>query len=162
MTTSDNFDWCSDPAVILHEQPPIAVYTNESGAIILRMGGDVIQNYDQIIIIRPENALAIVGAILRAADMGDVELSRKLFDMPYGAGYEDVELPPALTGGDDNSGSLPREPKDPTAAERMRRYRNKHRNDDRNDDRNGVTGRSGAGQNGVREELPLGDQGVAS
>lgn len=44
-------------------------------------------------------------------------------------GYEDVEVPtrPEVLVADEKPRS-----KDPTAAERMRRYRNKHRNDDRN------------------------------
>lgn len=168
MTSNDDFDWCGDPAVILHEQPPIAIYTNESGAIVLRMGGDVIGNEDQVVIVRSENALAIVGAILRAADMGHVELSRKLFDMPYGAGYEDVELPPAreyraLASDAGASASVTQaEAEKPKAAplsnaERQRRFKEKRRAEAAaGNDGNDGNGSAVTEGDGMRpDELPL-------
>jgi len=75
MSTPDDFDWFADPAVVLHEQPPIAVYTNATGAIVIRMGGDIIMNYDQTVIVLPENAVELCRAILAEAGL-DVELVR--------------------------------------------------------------------------------------
>jgi len=151
MTSDDDFDWCSDPTVVLPEQPPLAVYTNGHGGIVIRMGGDVIQNYDQVVIIRPENALGLCRAILAEAGI-DVELVR-------GAAVGTTDKPAPLM----LSKSAPL-----SNAERQRRFKEKQRRaeaagnggNDGGNDGNSSAVTDGDGQTWP-DELPLG-QGVAN
>jgi len=101
---SDNFDWCDKPdLIIVPSQPAIAIYLNPHDAVVIRQEGHYGPDEDQWVYVTKENVPRLVQALLEAA------------------GYET-----ATTYGEPLM--LPA-PKDKTAAERMRRYRNKHRND---------------------------------
>ncbi len=144
--STDGFHW-DDEDVVLQEQPRTAVFLNEDGAVVVRQ-----QNWpedDSTVLIQPQNAIRFVLAFLAAAGHHDIELVRS-----FGGGrYEDVEIhsePPrprerqesgfidalrterpdlnidkALADFDQKMA-----PKDPTAAERQRRRRQKLRERD--------------------------------
>lgn len=111
-----DFDWSDQEDVVLPEQPATAVYVNPRGHIVIRQQDD---HEDVWIIVQPQNARRLAAAILRAA--GDDEALGRLL----GSHSE------APSHGD--------RPKDPTAAERQRRYRERNADRDvtRNADRNG-------------------------
>jgi hypothetical protein len=125
-----------DEDVVLQEQPRTAVFLNAGGAVIVRQ-----QNWphdDQSVLIQPQNVIRIVLAVLAAAGHDDIELVRSF----GGGGYEDVEIPsePPRPREREESGfidavrierpALPDDqkmaPKDPKAAERQRRRRERH------------------------------------
>ena len=91
------FDWHDTDEVIVREQPAVAVYLNLAGDIVLRQQGDVFDD-DAWIWFHPEHAAAIAAAILEAAGLDA----------------------PVLTPSQTTDAVLP---KDPTAAERQRKYR---------------------------------------
>ena len=96
-----DFDWCRDSeSVVVRHQPAIAVYINPHGEVVIRQEGQY--DDDHWIYLTRDNAPKVAQAILEAAGI---------------EGY--AEMAPTLL--------LPA-PKDKTAAERMRRYRNKRRN----------------------------------
>ena len=93
------FDWAAlhDAGdVVVLEQPAIACYLNPRGAIVLRQDTDD----DYFVWFRPEHAAAVAAAILEAAGLDGTKLA---------------------SGGATTCGTT--RPKDPTAAERQRRYR---------------------------------------
>ena len=102
---TNDFDWSADESVVCHKQPATAVYRNQRGDIAIRQEAAWDEDSDALIVIRPENALAIADAIKREAG----EALREANPM--------LALPAP-------------EPKDATAAERMRRYRARKRNGD--------------------------------
>lgn len=101
MTCSFDFDW-DDVAddVVVPEQAAIAVYTNPKGEVVVRQAGHHGPDEDSWIIVAPDRASAVADAILRAARLHD--------NQPV-------------------SGEAA-SPKDRTAAERQRRYRERNRN----------------------------------
>lgn len=116
--TSDDFDWCEDPSIVLQEQPPTAIYTNVAGAVVIRQGGDFLQTGDQIVVVRPENVVRLVTAILTEAGYRP-EIAKMIIDrsdMDWSQAETDFEAIDAHA------------PKDRTNAERQRRYRDRKRN----------------------------------
>jgi len=140
MSTPDDFDWFADPAVVLHEQPPIAVSRNETGAIVIRMGGDIIMNYDQTVIVLPEHAVELCRAILAEAGL-DVELVRG-----------------------DSGGITEKKPAPMSNAERQRRFKEKQRragNDGNDEVTNGNDEKGATVTDHVGDaELPFRDLGA--
>lgn len=68
---SDDF-WHDDDSIVVEEQPPIAVYTNTKDAIVVRqLSGDE----DVVVVVRPENVLRVVRAML-----GEVGLDHLLLE----------------------------------------------------------------------------------
>jgi hypothetical protein len=52
---ASDFDWSNDDSIVLHEQPPIAVYINQSSGLTIRQERSWNQDDDIIIAIAPEN-----------------------------------------------------------------------------------------------------------
>jgi hypothetical protein len=105
--SGEDFDWRRDADdIAIEEQLRIAVYCNPRGHVVIRQ-----QDWpedDSMVVVAPQNALALARAVLKAA--GQIEALPELLGSPFeGASKGD-------------------RPKDPTAAERMRRYRERHRN----------------------------------
>jgi hypothetical protein len=106
--TDDDFDWNDDESIVLHEQSPIAVYTNRNGGSVIRQNGDFLQSYDQTVVVRPEFALTIAKALLkeagtRAATIGSSELDLDAgddmgipFDKPRAPASREADEPPLL------------------------------------------------------------------
>ena len=98
------WDWADGADdVIVAEQPPVACYINSADAIVLRQPAAAHDEDDAVIWFAPEHARAIAAAIL------------------YVAGYQASALAPepAQVGG---------KAKDPTAAGRQARYRERQKN----------------------------------
>ena len=112
MSTSDDFDWNVDdnPDVVVTWQNCIAVYENVAGSIVIRRERAWDEDDDVIILVTKASAPALAQAILRAAGVV----------MPTAVAITHELLPPPPA-------------KDPTAAERQRRFRNRHRNGDDRD-----------------------------
>jgi hypothetical protein len=113
MSDGEDFDWhrhADDIAVA--EQLRIAVYSNPRGDIVIRQAG-IDRDDDDVVVVQASNAEALARAILRAAGLDEDE---------------------TRLGTDTSSNRT----KDPTAAERMRRYR----------ERNGRNGYGAAQRNG--------------
>jgi len=144
--TSDTFDWSADDSVAVREQPSLAVYSNRYGQVVIGRERSWDEEDDCFIHISNETVLTIVGAILRAAGMDDVQLYRQNgtacydIDLPIRpevaammAARPDIDWKAALEvtneiEADTGSGAEPVQPKDRTAAERQRRHRaNKER-----------------------------------
>ena len=98
---SREFDWLDDD-VIVRQQPAIAIYRNPVGDVVLRQRGDDFYGDDSWVWFRIEHAPAVAAAILELANLDAT----------------------ALTPGP----TLRRtKAKDPTAAGRQRRYREKQK-----------------------------------
>jgi len=118
-----------DDNMILPPRMGTAVYAQD-GQVVIEQRDDYSNDYE--IRIDPENAVALVYAILEAAGlpMEIVEVTPE--------GYYDVPRPTRhVEPAAEDSASKPK-PKDPTAAERMRRYRDR-RKATVTTDRNAVT-----------------------
>ena len=94
------FDWL-DADVIVPQQPAIAVYLNPTGDVVLRQRGDLYDD-DSWCWFRIERAPAVARAIIETA------------------GLDIAELMPEPT-------RIGSKPKDPSAAERQRRYRERQK-----------------------------------
>ena len=86
MTADDDFNWHDDESIVIRLKPPIAVFANQSGDIEIRMHGDILQDYDQRVIVRPENARALAQAILRAAGLDEAVPAQRLLEHHHGGG----------------------------------------------------------------------------
>lgn len=64
------FNWLRDGAVVVKEQSPIAVYVNPGRDVVIRQRAAPYECEDKFIFVAPENARALVDAILIAADSG--------------------------------------------------------------------------------------------
>lgn len=106
MSDADRFDWADDASVIVLAQLAVAVYRNARGDIVIRQQADWGDDEDKWVILSPSHARALAEAILLEA--GEIDAAP-------------LVLP------------APDKPKDPTAAERQRRFRESRK-------RNGVTG----------------------
>jgi hypothetical protein len=146
--STDGYDW-NDGDTVLQEQPRTAVFLNADGAVLIRQ-----QSWpeeDDVVILQPQNAIRFVLAVLAAAGHDDIELIRSL----GGEGYEDVDIPskPPRPREHQESGFIDAvrterpdlnidkaladfdqkmAPKDPTAAQRQRRRREKLKERDNN------------------------------
>jgi hypothetical protein len=103
-----DFDWKDDAdCIVQHSTPTVAVFTNTNGDIVIRkQREDMYEEHDAFIVISRGNARTVAQAILDAAEVGP-----------------DAVVVPAEKA----------EPKDRTAAERAKRYRDskKRHGDDR-------------------------------
>jgi hypothetical protein len=63
----EGFDWVHDDAVVLREQPAVAVYTNSHNEVVIRQACAWDEDDDTVIVVLPENARAVADAILAAA-----------------------------------------------------------------------------------------------
>lgn len=61
------FDWTHDDAIVLREQPALAVYTNPRNEVVIRQACAWDEDDDTVIFVLPENARAVADAILVAA-----------------------------------------------------------------------------------------------
>jgi hypothetical protein len=106
------FDWNpandTDHSVVVRHQPAIAVYFNPHDAVVIRQQDQYDESTDHFVFITKDNVRKVVERMLEVAG---IEL---LMARVEDSGLEESRLLPA--------------PKDPTAVERQRRYRNKHRN----------------------------------
>ena len=91
-----DFDWDNDPDIVQRTVMATAVYPNNSGRIVIRQQADWNDSDDVVILVAPENALAVARAIVTAAGLTDESLG------------------------------VATAPKDRTAAARQRRYRQRH------------------------------------
>ncbi|QIG91973.1 hypothetical protein [Bradyrhizobium sp. 6(2017)] len=136
-----DFDWDSAD-VVIPEQPRTAIFTNDDGQVVVRQ--HCWPDDDVVVVISPPHAITVALAILRAAGHDDIEFIRNC-----GAGFEDVELPELPSPrkrpnveemkaarpdidwdratADFDEFAAKTAPKDPTAAERQRRRRDKLR-----------------------------------
>jgi hypothetical protein len=128
MTELPDFDWSNDDSVVLRDQPAVAIYSNKFQQVVIRCERTWDQEEDVVVLVD------FAHAILETAGHGDIEFIR-----PSRGGFVDV---------DQADDELPG-PKDKTAGERQRRYRNKHRNGNGRD----VTGEGVTMTNG--HALPL-------
>ncbi len=87
--------------VVVAEQPPVAVYTNPKGAVVVRQRGDDRDDDDAWIWFAPEHAPAVAAAIMAAAGLDATDIA-------------DLAPEPAQDAS---------KPTASTAAERQRRYR---------------------------------------
>lgn len=128
MTPGSDFDWDGardEGDLVIPHQAATAVYANPHGHVVIRQEGHHGPDEDAWIVIAPANARRVATAILRCA--------ARL------AGEEEPEaVAPAERAA----------PRDATAADRMRRYRQRQRNEGRNGERN-------ADRNGTVVELPF-------
>jgi hypothetical protein len=150
---SENGDfnwWGDDEAIVVQDQAATAIYANKHGGVVLRQQRAWDEENDTYIVVARENAIRVANAILDAAGHGDLMFYRP---SRSGAGYEDVgidELGHHLAWAPPAEGKV-KKPKDTTAPERQKRYRDRKRQGvttdvtlhdgvthDRND-RNGVT-----------------------
>jgi hypothetical protein len=63
----EGFDWTHDDAVVLREQPAVAVYTNPHNEVVIRQACAWDEDDDTVIFILPENARAVADAIVASA-----------------------------------------------------------------------------------------------
>jgi hypothetical protein len=147
--TEERFDWNSDDTVVIREQPAIAVQGNDSGDLMIRQQGQYCVSEDQFIDVRRENVLAICDAMLREAGLHRFMIVEVDEIGLVGSGGNAMRIP-----GEDlekldriaedmrlerNEGRRPvlrrtipasaqsRAPRDPTAALRKQRQRQKER-----------------------------------
>jgi hypothetical protein len=113
MNSTDDFDWNAvADQVVQYSVEKVAIYDNPNGDVVIRQEQRWDEEEDTFIVIAQGHALRAAHAILTAAG---IEAAPTCVQ---GDGLAEPVLLPA--------------PKDRTAAERMRRYRDKHRNEQRN------------------------------
>jgi hypothetical protein len=130
MTDSpDTFDWANEDSIVLRDQPAVAIYSNRFQQVVIRCERAWDQEDDVFVLVDFAHATRVAQAILVAAGQDDIQ-----FYQQTGRGCQDVEveLPPDWDPEQAEVEGSELKAKDKTAAERMRRYRNKHRNDERN------------------------------
>jgi hypothetical protein len=113
---SPEFDWNpskdDEHSIVVRHQPAIAVYLNPHDEVVIRQQDQYDESDDHFVFITKDNLLKVVERMLALAEAEIQTPAQPLLLAP---------------------------PKDATAAERMRRYRNRKRNGDRNEDRDSVT-----------------------
>lgn len=62
-----DFDWRNDPTIVVPDQPPVAVFTNCFGDVVIRQAAFDAYDEDSWIRLRPENVRAVAEAITRLA-----------------------------------------------------------------------------------------------
>jgi hypothetical protein len=60
---SEEFDWNTDPSIVLHEQRRTAVYFNPGGSLVIRQQKDWDEEQDPFLLIAPENAVKFLDAV---------------------------------------------------------------------------------------------------
>lgn len=147
MTRSiDDFDWddaSQNDAVIQRAVDEVCVYENSFGDIAIRKRADWDDASDTFIVIAKGNAPAFIAKVQEVAGLfsaREIEMMRARPDIDWAAVIE--EFSEFESDEEPNAGpGETRVPKDPTAAERMKRYRKrlKERENEEGSDRNGVT-----------------------
>ena len=112
----DSFNWNDDDSVVVRQQFATAVYQNQHGEIVVRQEAGMYEENDAIVVLTPQIAEAVAWAILH--EIGAPEAKSMIF-----APAHIIDREPA--------------PKDKTAAERQRRYRERQRNGATVTERNG-------------------------
>ena len=92
--------------IVVRHQPAIAVYLNPHDEVVIRQQDQYDESDDSFVYVTKDNVLRVVQ---RRLEVAGIELATSFAEL--------LLLPP---------------PKNKTAAERMRRHRNKNRNDSRN------------------------------
>jgi len=72
---TETFDWCEDSSIVLREQSAVAVYTNNTGDLVIRQERRWDEDDDTCIIITKENAQALLDAV--CTKMGIRSIARK-------------------------------------------------------------------------------------
>jgi len=67
--SEEQFDWVSGIWTVLREQPETAVYVGDNGHVVIRQVADWCSQDDQVILVRPENAVTLANAIVVAAGL---------------------------------------------------------------------------------------------
>lgn len=159
------FDWSDDDGIAFRVYGSVAVYPNTKGDVVIRREREWHEGDDALIIIPVGCAEAFLRAFHRAAEDGREIASEIEADRPE-RGAEPEEAEPAAgtrsACADSNEGEVPKSQsampptpaKDPTAAERMRRYRERQRNA-AGGDRNGQPDEHRNGNSDDRNATPL-------
>jgi hypothetical protein len=95
ISSTADFDWNGDDdAVVLREQPAVAVYQNPRGQIVIRQERAWDEDSDTVVLILPENVSAIVRALQSVAReiSGEAVPPRQITDRHPKAG-SDLRLP---------------------------------------------------------------------
>lgn len=71
----DDFDWTDDEVVVVPDQPAVAVYTNPSGAVVIRQEGRYGVEEDHWVTVRPELMPTVIAALQRQAGLGSGRLA---------------------------------------------------------------------------------------
>lgn len=95
--TSGSFNWNKDPDVVIRQQLAVAAWLNERGELVILQQRDWCDEYDTTIVIAPGNIQALIDKLLFCMD----QLAEVL------------------------GGEVAQPRRDPTAAERQRRRRQK-------------------------------------
>jgi hypothetical protein len=120
------FDWNpnrdEDHSIVVRGQPAIAVYLNPHDEVVIRQEGQYDPSEDNFVYVTKPNALIVAKAVLEAARI-DVEfigpsVAKLITDRT------DIDWEAANEAFNETEAK----PKDRTAAERQRRYRERHRN----------------------------------
>lgn len=75
-------DWSDDPLLVVHEQPPICLFSDDNGAIYINQQHWRDSEDEVFVIVRPEQALTLCRAILKEAGIDPDAVSRE-----FGAKY---------------------------------------------------------------------------
>jgi hypothetical protein len=138
---TERFDWNDGENVVVANQAAIAVQGDEAGDVLLRQEGRLAMEEDAFIDVRRGNVIALCKAMLSAAGLHDVAIVpvdeivivndegktlrippedlRKIDEVAAAMRLEEVAEQPRWERPE------PRRPKDPTAADRKRRQRQK-------------------------------------
>jgi hypothetical protein len=130
--TSREFDWNAFEGDVIQQQvEKVAVYANPRGDIVIRQERRWDEEEDVFIVIARAHAFAAARAILCSAgirpDLATMVAARP--DIDWQAAMSDFDMAEARDSaglGEDRAS-----PRDPTGAERQRRYRARKRNADR-------------------------------
>jgi hypothetical protein len=63
----DEFDWCRDPSIVLHEQRATAIYRNGWNGIVIRQERTWDEESDPFMVITDENSVMFMEAIAKVA-----------------------------------------------------------------------------------------------
>ena len=72
--STDKFDWCNSPSVIVRQQDALAIYQNPYGQTVIRRQRDWNEEDDAITIIDPRHAIIVAQAILANAGHRAIEM----------------------------------------------------------------------------------------
>jgi hypothetical protein len=131
MSTSDDFNWntaVDEGTVVVRHQPAIAVYTNPHDEVVIRQEGHYGPDEDQFIYLTRENVRKVVNKVLEVGGFASITETALMAARP------DIDWHAVLSDFNESGIACNEEaskPKDGTAAERAKRYReNKKRERD--------------------------------
>lgn len=126
------WEWADDDGdVVVEEQPPVAIYINPKGAIVIRQRAENRDDDDPFLWFAPQHALAIAKAILEAAGLDAADIA-------------DLTLETA---------QVATKPMASTSAARQRRYRDRKKKEPAlfdSDERNVTEGESVTSRDGTK------------